>query len=78
LTIILNIKKLLKSKKMTPQIIYEDNHILIVNKPSGILSQGDISGKDSMVEILKSYIKKLKPVELDAFIKKNLEKQRQN
>ena len=42
---------------MTPQIVYEDNHILIVNKPAGILSQKDSSGKDSMIEILKSYIK---------------------
>ena len=42
---------------MTPQILYEDNHILIVDKPAGILSQRDSSGKDSLIEILKAYIK---------------------
>ena len=42
---------------MTPQIIYEDNHILVVDKPAGILSQRDSSGKDSLIEMLKSYIK---------------------
>ena len=53
---------------MIPEIIYEDNHILIVNKPSGILSQRDISGKDSMLEILKSYVKTQYGKPGDAFI----------
>jgi 23S rRNA pseudouridine1911/1915/1917 synthase len=53
---------------MTPEIIYEDNHILIVNKPSGILSQRDISGKDSMLEILKSYVKTQYGKQGDTFI----------
>jgi 23S rRNA pseudouridine1911/1915/1917 synthase len=43
---------------MVPEIIYEDNHIIVVNKPAGILSQGDSSGSESMLEILKDYIKK--------------------
>jgi len=53
---------------MTPQIIYEDNHILIVYKPPGILSQGDSSGKDSMIDILKSYIKEKYKKSGEAFI----------
>ena len=53
---------------MTPQIVYEDNHILIVNKPSGILSQRDSSGKDSMLEILKSYIKQKYEKQGEVFI----------
>jgi 23S rRNA pseudouridine1911/1915/1917 synthase len=53
---------------MTPQIIYEDNHILVVNKPAGILSQGDSSGKDSMLEILKSYVKQKYEKPGEAFI----------
>jgi len=43
---------------MTPEILYEDNHILVVNKPSGVLSQGDSSGNESMLEILKKYIRR--------------------
>lgn len=40
-----------------PEIIYEDNHIIIINKPFGILSQGDSSGVPSLIEIIKEYIK---------------------
>lgn len=38
-------------------ILYEDNHILVVEKPRGILSQGDGSDKEDMLTILKNYIK---------------------
>lgn len=42
---------------MTPEILYEDNHIIVVNKPAGLLSQGDASGNESLLEILRGYIK---------------------
>ena len=38
-------------------ILYEDNHILVVNKPAGMLSQGDKTGDDSILDVLKAYIK---------------------
>ncbi len=38
-------------------VLYEDNHLLIVNKKPGILSQGDVSGDPSLVDLCKSYIK---------------------
>lgn len=38
-------------------ILYEDNHILVCEKPRGILSQGDGSNKEDMLTILKNYIK---------------------
>ncbi len=38
-------------------ILYEDNHIIVVNKPAGILSQKDKTNDDSIIEILKNYIK---------------------
>jgi len=38
--------------------IYEDNHILAVNKPSGALAQGDKTGDLPLVEYAKEYIKK--------------------
>ena len=38
-------------------ILYEDNHIIVVYKPRGILSQADISGKPDMLNLIKDYIK---------------------
>jgi len=39
-------------------IIYEDNHILVVEKPVNVLSQGDNTNDIDMITILKEYIKK--------------------
>lgn len=39
------------------RVIFEDNHILAYNKKAGELVQGDITGDDSLLEALKSYIK---------------------
>ncbi len=38
-------------------ILYEDNHVIVVNKPAGILSQKDKTNDDSILEIVKDYIK---------------------
>jgi 23S rRNA pseudouridine1911/1915/1917 synthase len=37
-------------------VLYEDNHLLIVNKSSGILSQSDVTGDLSLVDLCKSYL----------------------
>ena len=42
---------------MKTQILYEDNHILIINKNVGQLVQGDKTGDKSLLELLKSCIK---------------------
>lgn len=39
------------------KIFYEDNHIIVAYKDSGILSQEDSSGKLDMLTLLKQYIK---------------------
>ena len=39
------------------KIIYEDNHLIAVNKPAGYLVQGDKTGDLPLVEIVKTYIK---------------------
>jgi 23S rRNA pseudouridine1911/1915/1917 synthase len=39
------------------RILYEDNHILAVEKPPGILSQSDISGDPDLLTLAKEYIK---------------------
>jgi 23S rRNA pseudouridine1911/1915/1917 synthase len=38
-------------------VIYEDNHLLIVNKSNGVLVQGDETGDKPLVELCKDYIK---------------------
>ena len=42
---------------MKTQILYEDNHILIINKNVGQLVQGDKTEDKSLLELLKSFIK---------------------
>lgn len=42
---------------MKLEILYEDNHLLVVNKPPGILVQGDKTGDIPLVELAKDYIK---------------------
>jgi len=39
------------------RILFEDNHLLIVNKLPGEIVQGDKTGDEPMVETLKSYLK---------------------
>ncbi|MCI4667849.1 MAG: RluA family pseudouridine synthase [Bacteroidia bacterium] len=39
------------------QILYEDNHIIAVNKPFGMPSQGDESGDESVFDWVKEYIR---------------------
>ena len=41
-----------------PKTIYEDNHLLVVNKPIGWLVQGDKTGDPTLTDWSKSYIKK--------------------
>lgn len=37
--------------------VYEDNHLFAVNKAAGILSQGDKTGDESLVELVKAHLK---------------------
>lgn len=39
-------------------ILYEDNHLLVVNKQAGVLVQGDSTGDEPLVEAGKIYLKK--------------------
>ncbi len=38
------------------EIIYEDNHLLAVSKPRGLLSQEDYSGKPDLLNLCKEYL----------------------
>lgn len=42
---------------MNLEILYEDNHLLVVVKPSGILSQADSTKDLDMLTVLKKYLK---------------------
>jgi len=35
---------------LTPKIIFEDTHLIVVSKPSGLLSQGEHTGDFSLVD----------------------------
>ena len=39
------------------EIVFEDNHFLIINKKPGQLSQSDKTGDQSILELCKNYIK---------------------
>ena len=39
------------------KVLYEDNHIIAVYKPSGVLTQGDRSGDRSLMDDVKDYLK---------------------
>ena len=40
-----------------PEILHEDNHVLAVNKPPGLLVQGDRSGDESALDVMKAFLK---------------------
>jgi len=45
------------STKDTLEILFEDNHLLIVNKKSGDIVQADKTGDKPLSEVVKEYIK---------------------
>lgn len=45
------------SLKSSFTVVYEDNHLLVVNKAAGVLVQGDATGDKPLVERCKDYIK---------------------
>lgn len=40
------------------QVLYEDNHLIAVVKPAGVLVQGDRSGEPSLMDMTREYIKR--------------------
>lgn len=45
------------SNKHNLQVIYEDNHLIIINKRAGDIVQGDKTGDKPLSEVVKSYLK---------------------
>lgn len=42
---------------MSLKIFYEDNHVIAVFKPAGVLVQGDKTGDESLIDKVKEYLK---------------------
>lgn len=42
---------------MKLKVLYEDNHVIAVFKPAGLLVQGDISGDRNLMDVVKDYLK---------------------
>lgn len=42
---------------MSLQVLYEDNHLIAVYKPAGVLVQGDASGEKCLMDEVKEYLK---------------------
>ena len=38
-------------------VLYEDNHIIVVEKPANVLSQGDATGDLDLLTMVKQYVK---------------------
>lgn len=51
-----------------PVILYEDNHVVVVIKPRNMLSQGDNTGDDDLLNWVKNYIKEKYEKPGDAYI----------
>lgn len=47
----------IQNQNFSPVVVYEDNHLLVINKPSGMLVQGDKTGDLSVLDLYKSWIK---------------------
>ena len=45
------------STKENLQVLFEDNHIVIVNKRAGDITQGDKTGDKPLSDVVKEYIK---------------------
>ena len=45
------------SDKHNLQVLYDDNHVIIVNKRAGDIVQGDKTGDEPLSEVVKAYIK---------------------
>ena len=53
-------------------VIYEDNHIIVAEKPVNIPSQGDKTNDIDMLSIIKDYLNNTYILEGDVYLTKNL------
>lgn len=51
------IKYWMHHSEIEKRVIYEDNHLLVFNKPAGLLVQGDKTEDLTLLDLIKDYIK---------------------
>lgn len=44
------------SEKLFPLILFEDQHLMVISKPAGLLSQGEITGDSNLVDWARSHV----------------------
>jgi len=44
------------SQTNTPKILFEDQHLIVLSKPAGLLSQGEKTGDENLVDWLREYL----------------------
>src|SRR4051812_14398929 len=49
-------------------VLYEDNHCLALNKPAGLLTQGDATGDPTLLDEARAYLKARYRKPGDAFV----------
>jgi 23S rRNA pseudouridine1911/1915/1917 synthase len=42
--------------KLAPTLLFEDTHLLVLDKPAGLLSQGEATGDENLVDWLRQYL----------------------
>ncbi len=50
------------------EILFEDNHLIAVNKPAGLAVQGDSTGDEHLLDVVAAYLKKKYNKPGDAFV----------
>ena len=40
---------------LSPRILFEDNHLIVLDKPAGLLSQGEVTGDENLVDWLRGH-----------------------
>ncbi len=48
----------MKNQNLQLNLIYLDNHLLVANKPAGLLVQGDMTGDPTLLDVAKRFLKK--------------------
>ncbi|MDP3921559.1 MAG: RluA family pseudouridine synthase [Candidatus Omnitrophota bacterium] len=43
-------------KTLSPNILFEDSHLMVLSKPAGLLSQGEIKGDPNLVDWARQYL----------------------
>lgn len=44
------------SRELVPRILFEDTHLIVLDKPPGLLSQGEVTGDKNLVDWLRQYL----------------------